>query len=119
MERLRRKRDLQQVFAQGQRCYSAWVVAQVRQRAPEEEGGSGLRMAVVAGRKLGNAVRRNRAKRLLREALREAVRGWEGPWDVALIARAGLFSLSPATRVEELSALLRRAGLLPGEAAEA
>jgi ribonuclease P protein component len=43
------------------------------------------RVTVVASRRVGNAIRRNRAKRLLRVAAR--AQAWRGGLDVVLVAR--------------------------------
>jgi ribonuclease P protein component len=45
-----------------------------------------VRVAVVASRKVGSAVARNRAKRLLREAARHVA--WRPGTEVVLVARA-------------------------------
>lgn len=72
-------------------------------------------MGIVAGRGVGTAVRRNRAKRLLREALR----AWAGRlapgWDLVLIARRPLAESNLASTQAALEQLLRRAKLLVHE----
>jgi len=70
------------------------------------------RFAVGAGRSLGGAVRRNRAKRRLRSALRALTPMVAPGWDVLLLAR----DTTPAARWPDLqqavAGLFRRAGLL-------
>ena len=46
-----------------------------------------LRLGVVASRRIGPAVMRNRAKRRLREAFRLNRHGFQGNMDVVLVAR--------------------------------
>jgi ribonuclease P protein component len=77
---------------------------------------SSLQVGIAAGRTVGNAVRRNRAKRLLREAMRPMLPKTASGWNLVLIARPGLASASlDQTRVA-LESLLRRARLLiPGD----
>ncbi len=68
-------------------------------------------MGVTASRRVGGAVERNRARRLLREAARHLLPGWKMGWDVVLIARAAILEVKePAVR-EALGHLVRRAGL--------
>lgn len=51
-------------------------------------GGPSHRVGLTVSRKVGNAVRRNRVKRWLREAVRAVPPPAGGPWDVVLIPRA-------------------------------
>ncbi|MBK8229161.1 MAG: ribonuclease P protein component [Candidatus Eisenbacteria bacterium] len=77
------------------------------------------RTAVVASRKVGNAVRRNRAKRLLREAERKLITGVEQQsLDLILIARPPIRRLSGAEVLAEVRRLYAMAGLLRPAAAE-
>lgn len=78
------------------------MVVHLRRRA---DGGSG-RATVVAGRKVGQATRRNRAKRRLRAALREV--GVPAGCDVAVVARASALTAPFPTLVDELHELLAR-----------
>lgn len=70
------------------------------------------RFGVTAGRQLGTAVRRNRAKRRLRAAL-ETLRPHVLPgWDAVWIARTGTATAAWPEVARAVAALGRRAGLL-------
>jgi ribonuclease P protein component len=75
---------------------------------PAVPGGT-TRMTVVASRRVGGAVRRNRAKRLLREAAR--TRRWRPGLDVVLVARAGCGDSDLHRVNDELEALGERLGV--------
>ena len=70
------------------------------------------RVGVVAGRAVGNSVKRNRAKRVLRAAMRSMHGSVLSGWDLVLIARRPLLSAEHTEVSEALGALLRRAGLV-------
>lgn len=70
-----------------------------------DDDGSG-RATVVAGRKVGQATRRNRAKRRLRAALREV--GVPPGSDVVVVARAKALTTPFPALVGELEELLTR-----------
>ena len=71
-----------------------------------------VRVGVTAGRAVGGAVRRNRAKRLLREALREHIAHMQPGWDIVLIARPELLEAPWAEITKAIHELVRRAGVL-------
>ena len=71
-----------------------------------------LRVGVTAGKTVGLAVRRNRAKRLLRTAMQSLVPDLAPGSDILLIARQPLTQSTLDQARAALQALLRRAGLL-------
>jgi ribonuclease P protein component len=66
------------------------------------------RVAFIAGKRLGNAVWRNRAKRVLRAALRQ-IGGVPAGIDLLLIANSRTAASSSNEISEELTVLLRKA----------
>jgi ribonuclease P protein component len=64
-ERIRRRADFQQAYGQGVRIHGRYSTIFV---LPNNQGLA--RLGIAATKKLGGAVRRNRAKRLIREVFR-------------------------------------------------
>jgi ribonuclease P protein component len=104
--RLTRSSDFQQVRERG-RSYAHPLL--VLAALPNQETHS--RFGVVAGRAIGKAVQRNRAKRLLRNALHPFVPSVLAGWDVVLIARRPLMEASFQQIQIALLTLLRRSHL--------
>lgn len=94
--------DIDALFREGQRAAHPLLVV-LAGPTPAGRPAQG-RVVFVAGKRIGDAVLRNRCKRVLRETVRRA----GGPWpalDVALVARAE----TGAARPEALDAALGRA----------
>jgi ribonuclease P protein component len=82
--RLRQRADFVVVQATGQKLHGRHVLAIAKQRTQPELAG---RLGLTVTKKVGNAVVRNRIKRLLREWLR--LHGWvPAGWDMVLVAKA-------------------------------
>ena len=71
-----------------------------------------VKVGVAAGRTVGTAVYRNRAKRILREAMRTLIPSITPGLDLILIARPGLVSASLDETRHALLTLLQRAQIL-------
>ena len=69
-------------------------------------------MGVTAGLAVGNAVKRNRAKRLLRAAMNQLVTAIVPGSQLLLVARSPLAEANVFQAREALSILLKRAGLI-------
>ena len=72
---------------------------------------STTRVGVAAGKSVGNAVKRNRAKRLIRAAARELYPQIESGYDLVLIARAPIIQVKMSQVRDALQQLLQRASL--------
>jgi len=117
--RLTRSEDFKRVRRFG-KSYAHPLVVLIVQRSEQPY----VRVGVAAGRKVGTAVTRNRAKRLLREVMRPLVpnialqhtladQNNASGLDMILIARAGLATASLDDTRHALQNLLRRAQILP------
>ena len=121
--RLTRSEDFKRVRRSGKSYAHPLVVliVQVHDKqsttAPHVLGGDPvdqprLKVGVTAGRTVGTAVYRNRAKRLLREAMRPLLPNIASGLDLILIARPGLVSATLEETRRALLTLLQRAQIL-------
>jgi ribonuclease P protein component len=69
-------------------------------------------IGVSAGRSVGNAIERNRAKRILRESIRPRIAQVYPGWDMVLIARHGAAQAKLADIEQSVTTLLKKAGIL-------
>jgi ribonuclease P protein component len=67
---------------------------------------------VVASRRVGSAVRRNRARRILREAWGQVAPQAKREFDVVLVAKPAIVGAKTQDLVAEMADLLRRAGMV-------
>ena len=68
--------------------------------------------AFVAGRRIGGAVLRNRARRILRAAWRELADEVKDGYDVVVVARAAIVGARTQELVAEVAELLSRAQVI-------
>jgi ribonuclease P protein component len=107
--RLTRRSEFQRVFRKGARSEGRYLVA-----IGLRNGRAHSRLGLSVGRRVGGAVERNRAKRLLRECFRkQGVLAEEG-FDVILVAKPALRGSGAAEAAAEfgrcLAALARARG---------
>lgn len=103
--RLRQRADYVAVQANGRKVHGRHVLAIFRQRPdPALEG----RLGLTVTKKVGNAVVRNRIKRMLREWMR--LNGWvPRGWDMVLVAKdSAARQLHPDDFAPDLSRILRQ-----------
>ncbi len=118
--RLRHRGEFQRVFREGSSYVNSRVVLYVLRRSGSlggtNTGGAvvGIRVAFSVGKKVGGAVVRNRARRLMRESFRHLGTQVHGEVDLVFVGRRTL----QGARCERVQAsmvdLLRRAGLMLG-----
>jgi ribonuclease P protein component len=86
--RIRRRSDFLRVQAVGQRTSTAHFVMLVAAREPDTDRAACARVGFVVTRKIGNAVQRNRIKRVCRECFRMWPDLVPDGIDLVIIARA-------------------------------
>jgi ribonuclease P protein component len=108
--RLRAHGDFARVRSEG-RSWAHPLLVLVVARGPDPVGPT--RVGVSAGKRVGNAVVRNRrAKRRIREAVRASYRDLPPGWDIVIVVRSAAAEASFAALAEALSGLFQRSGLV-------
>jgi len=106
--RLKQGREFARVRQTGERLALGCLIANWR-RAPATETS---RLGVITSSKLGGAVVRSRARRLLRESFRRHQHELAHPVELVLVARASITDKGLGTVERDLLTTLRKAGLL-------
>ena len=110
--RLRKTEEFERVRAVGLRRRGKFCILNAALSA--NTNGALTRVGYITSKKVGGAVQRNRARRLLREAMRHLVGQISTSWDIVLIAQTPL--THPSTKMpqvqDELTWLLKQAAIL-------
>jgi ribonuclease P protein component len=104
--RLRKSIDFKRVRRLGKSYAHPFVVLI---KHPNEEGFS--RFGVAAGRSVGNAVKRNQAKRRMREIIRQRIPVIQDGWDLIFLARQSIHDATYTELQDALDSLINRAGI--------
>jgi ribonuclease P protein component len=104
--RLRRRAEFLAVQSGGTKVHGRHILAIAKRRVESEQGRGRLGLTVT--KKVGNAVVRNRIKRLLREWMR--LHGWiPAGWDLVLVAKdSAARQLHPDDFATDLTRILRQ-----------
>jgi len=106
--RLAQSRDFARVRQRGERLVLGCLIANWS-KLPE---GTMSKLGVVTSRKIGDAVTRSRARRLLRESFRQHQHEFVQPVELVLVARNSIAGKKFADVEKDYLAVLRRASLL-------
>lgn len=102
-----RRADFRRIAREGRRTNGPLISASV---APALEGRG--RVGFTAGRRVGNAVSRNRARRLLREAWRSVGPEGDLPVDIVLVAQPDMAGRVLDDVRAEMARILELAGVI-------
>jgi len=108
--RIKQARDFTRLRAEGKRLTMGCLVANWQPLTTAQCS----RLGVITSKRIGGAVIRNRARRLLRESFRLHQRDLVQPVDLILVARPSIVGKTLSDVERDFLTTLRKAGLLKG-----
>jgi ribonuclease P protein component len=104
---LKTNNDFRRIYNRGKSFVSSGVVVYVT------KNNAGFnRIGLTVGKKIGNAVKRNRAKRVMREAFISLEHRLKNGYDIVLVARGKTVFIKSTEVNKYLNDLLTKAGIL-------
>ena len=94
--KLKENRDFRRVYNKGKSFVCPFFVVYINKNRKE-----GVRLGITVGKKIGNAVMRNRCRRVIAAAFRELEGEVSGSWDIVFVARYKT-GISKSTKVREI-----------------
>lgn len=120
--RLKRRAEFLRVAGSGRKWAAPGVILQALKRPADAPSGNArpypiapdtVRLGFTVSRKVGNAVKRNRARRRLRAAANEVIPALAKPgYDLVLIGRGQTLTRPYAALLDDLTVALKRVGAL-------
>ena len=111
---MQRSWEFERARREGQRIVKGCLILNWRS-ADTDAGQGNLRLGVITSRKIGNAVARSRARRLLREVFRRHQHDFQQPVDLVLVARPSIAGKTYAQVEMDFLAAAKQAKLLRGK----
>ena len=108
MDTITSSADISGLFARGKRSHTPYLTLIVLRNEKQHDPRG--RVAFIAGKKQGNAVWRNAAKRRMREACRAVGGPWTG-YDVIFLAKSGIMKASYSKVLTACSDAVEKGGL--------
>ena len=102
-----RNNDFRRLYAKGKSFVSPLVVVYVKKNRNQ-----GLRVGITTSKKIGNAVLRNRSRRVIREAFRELSPRVKSGYDLVFVARGRTPHVKSTDVRRHMEIVLTAAGVL-------
>lgn len=100
--------EFRRVYERGKSAVDPLIVTYCFKR----KRGSGIRFGFTSGKKIGHAVQRNRARRVLRAAARELLPSMSGSWDIVFVARVSTVNAKSYDVRRVMEKHLKKLGIL-------
>ncbi|MCD4754104.1 MAG: ribonuclease P protein component [Anaerolineaceae bacterium] len=115
--RLRKTKDIQRLRSDGKAYSNRYIVLLVKEQPSEglASGESHSRVGVITGKRIGNAVTRNKVKRRIQYAIEQHFAELPEDWDFLFLARKPIVKAKYQEIEIAVLTLLRRAGILDGK----
>ncbi len=106
MNKLRKSNEFKETYSKGKSVGSRYIVLFYRKNSRAE-----TRIGFTASKKVGNSVKRNRARRLMKESFRHMQPSIEEGYDVVAIARVTINEADYKGVKDSFEKAVKRAGI--------
>lgn len=111
---LKENYEFRRAYAKGRSFVSPVLVTYCFKRKS-----GGIRVGITSGKKIGNAVERNRSRRVIRAALRQLMPQVSGNWDIVFVARTKTCCVKSQIVEQSMKNHLERGGIIKNEKTDA
>ena len=104
---LKENKDFRRLYYRGKSVASPCLVTYAMRSRNK-----GVRYGITTSKKIGNAVQRNRSRRVIRAALQQLEPGIAGNWDIVFVARSKTGYVKMNSVLSEMESHFRELGVI-------